>query len=179
MTVQKIAVDRDGLHFYAGLSSDAKPTASTVPVGSKFWESDTDDTYECSGSSWVKTQVDLRKLAGERNESSQTGADYLSVSAEYDVISMAYNDSAAARTVYNGPCMVAGFEVTTAMSAHASSLQDNAVSKYPIPASRGAGFYTFPAPIKFYTDCIWAPGSLSAGAIIVWFKPLDTRVDAP
>ncbi|MGE0289529.1 MAG: hypothetical protein AB7I42_26070 [Bradyrhizobium sp.] len=179
MAFSKISVSRDGLHYYVGLSTDVKPVATTVPPGSKFWESDTDDVYKCSGTAWVKTQEDFRRLAGERNEDSETGADYSAVAGEWDVIAMAYNGTAGARTVYAGPCLVAGFEVTTAMSAHASNLQDNSVDKYPIPASRAVGFYAFPGPIKFYTDCVWAPGSLSAGALLVWFKPLDARVDAP
>lgn len=179
MAFSKISVSREGLHYYVGLSSDVKPTATTVPAGSKFWESDTDDVYKCSGSAWVKTQEDFRRLAGERNEDSETGADYSSIAGEWDVKAMAYNGSASERTVYDGPCIVAGYEITTAMSAHLSNLQDNAVNKISIAASRAVGIYTFPGPVKFYTDCVWAPGSLTAGAIVVWYKPLDARVAVP
>ena len=38
---------------YIGLSTDSKPTG--VPVGSTFWESDTDDTYRYSAAGWTAT----------------------------------------------------------------------------------------------------------------------------
>lgn len=175
MAIKTIKRDA-GFHFYAGLSSDTKPTYTTVPVGSYFWEHDTDDTYRVATTGWVKIQTDLKKLAGERAEDSIVGADHLAVAGEWAIVSMAYNGNLAARTVYSGPCLVAGIEVTTAMSAHTSQLEDNGTSRYPIPASRAAGIYTFPGPIIFETDCVWDPGSLSAGAILVWYRPLDSTV---
>lgn len=77
MSVQKILVDREGRHFYAGLSSDTKPTVTTVPVGSMFWESDTDAVYRAAGSAWALTnhQVSLgTNVAGERNPDSATNS---------------------------------------------------------------------------------------------------------
>lgn len=114
--------------------------------------------------------------AGERNILSEVGADHLAVAGEWAIKSMAFGDSLALRTVYSGPCLVAGIEVITAMSAHASQLEDNGTSRYPIPASRAAGIYSFPGPIIFETDCVWDPGSLAAGAILVWYRPLDANV---
>lgn len=115
-------------------------------------------------------------VAGERNVGSLIGADHLAVAGEWATKAIAYNGTLDARTVYNGPCLVAGIEVTTAMSAHASALEDNGASRYPIPASRAVGIYAFPGPIIFATDCVWDPGSLSAGAILIWYRPLDTGV---
>lgn len=115
-------------------------------------------------------------LAGERNTGNTTGADHLAVTGEWKAKAMAYNGTLAERTVYSGPCLVAGIEVTTAMSAHASALESNGVSVYPIPASRAAAIYPFPGQTIFDVDCVWDPGSLSAGAIIVWYRPLAATV---
>lgn len=117
-----------------------------------------------------------RAIAGERGIGSLTGADYLSVSGEYRMKSIAYNGDLAARTILSGPCLIAGIEVTTAMSAHASNLKSSSTNVYPIPASRAAGLYPFPAPLLFDANCVWDPGSLSAGAINVWYRPADSGV---
>lgn len=114
--------------------------------------------------------------AGERNPGATTGADHLAVAGEWMTKLVNYNDVLGTRTIYAGPCLIAGFEVTTAMSAHASNLEDNAVSRYPIPASRPVGIYTFPGPITFRTSAIWNPGSLAAGQILFWYRPLDSVV---
>lgn len=114
-------------------------------------------------------------MAGERTADSPTGTDYTTTAGEWAVKSIAYNGDLTARTIYNGPCLIAGIEVTTAMSAHASNLQSGGVTVYPIPASRTAGMYPFPGPAIFETDCVWAPGSLSAGAINVWYRPLGAE----
>lgn len=122
----------------------------------------------------------ITALAGERIMDSDTGTDYLSTSGEWATKSIAYNGDLTARTIFNGPCLVAGIEVTTAMSAHASQLESGGTTVYPIPASRAAGIYAFPGPAIFETDCVWDPGSLSAGAILVWYRPLDpTNTWAP
>lgn len=120
---------------------------------------------------------DAFRDAGERSEESTTGVDYLSVAGEWLTKTMAYNDTLANRTIYDGPCLVAGIEVTTAMSAHASTLDDNGTTRYPIPASRAAGMYPFPGPIQFRDSAVWIPGSLTAGAIVVWYRPMDPAVN--
>jgi len=68
MAVTKVVVARDGIPFYFGLSSDTKPTASTVPPNSKFYETDTDDVYVNTGSSWSLTQVSTRNEDVIRND---------------------------------------------------------------------------------------------------------------
>lgn len=81
MSVQKIAVNDDGIEFYIALSTDTKPTASSVPAGSKLWVSDEDETYINTGSSWVKSQKSIKRLAGERQEDSATASYLLAIPA--------------------------------------------------------------------------------------------------
>jgi hypothetical protein len=125
------------------------------------------------GSQWT---IEQGVIAGERQQQSTTGADHLAVASEWATKLMAWNGSLAARTIYDGPCLVAGFEVFAAMSAHASDFEDNGVSRYPIPASRGVGTYTFPGPIIFEFNAIWDPGSLTGGQILVFYRPLAPNV---
>lgn len=54
MAVEKVKVSRDALPLYVGLSTDTKPTASAVPPGSKFYESDTGLTYFASAAGWTE-----------------------------------------------------------------------------------------------------------------------------
>jgi len=39
---------------FIGLSTDTKPVVSSVPIGSIFWESDTNIEYINNGTSWIK-----------------------------------------------------------------------------------------------------------------------------
>jgi hypothetical protein len=128
------------------------------------------------GDEYGRPLVNPARGAGERQPSSMTGADHAAVAEEWAIKAIAYNGDLAARTVYDGPCLIRGIEVTTAMSAHASNLTDGASNRYPIPASRAVGIYAFPGAVIFATNCVWAPGSLSAGAILVWYRPLDPSV---
>ncbi len=85
--VEKILIDKNGQHYYAGLSSDTKPLATSVPVGSTFWETDTDAVYKAISSGWTLSnfQVALgNALAGERNTDSLTNS-YLVVKAECNI----------------------------------------------------------------------------------------------
>lgn len=113
--------------------------------------------------------------AGERNEDSTTGTDYKSVAGEWAIKTVAYNGDLTARTIFAGPCLIAGIQVTTAMSAHASQIESGGASVYPIAASTAAGMYPFPGPAIFEVDCVWDPGSLSAGVINFWYRPLDAN----
>lgn len=132
------------------------------------------DTFEevFSTGNALHTYEAFRK-SGERNPSSTTGTDYQAVAGEWAVKAVAYNGDLTARTICSAPCIVAGIEVTTAMSNNASQLESGGTTVYPIAASRAAGIYSFPGPAMFLADCVWDPGSLSAGAILVWFRYLD------
>lgn len=51
------------IHHFMGLSTDIKPT--DVPIGSDFWESDTNITYRChDGTNWVISHVGSLVLPG-------------------------------------------------------------------------------------------------------------------
>ena len=52
MTVQKISVQPSGVHEYAGLSGDTKPSASAIPIGSRFTEIDTGRVYIGANDAW-------------------------------------------------------------------------------------------------------------------------------
>lgn len=51
MTVATIAKTASR-HYFTGLSSDTKPSATTVPPGSEFWAYDTSTLYRNSGVAW-------------------------------------------------------------------------------------------------------------------------------
>ena len=52
MTAVKSFVDRDGLPHYVGLSTDTKPTASTLPNGATFFELDLRRLFVVGESAW-------------------------------------------------------------------------------------------------------------------------------
>lgn len=170
---------------YSGTSSAVKPT-NNQKAGAIFRETDTFRQYRYTGDPDQGTSADWVHLpeevtlgtaqAGERAEDSTTGTDYTTTAGEWAVKAVAYNGDLAARTIYNGPCLIAGIQVTTAMSANASQIESGGTSVYPIAASTAAGMYPFPGPAIFETDCVWDPGSLSAGAINVWYRPLGAGV---
>lgn len=57
MAVQTIKISRAGLHYYIGLSTDTKPVVTTVPVGSWFWESDSELLFRAAASAWTLYRV--------------------------------------------------------------------------------------------------------------------------
>src|SRR3990167_2111036 len=42
---------------YVGTSTDTKPTGAAVPVGARYWETDTDKIYEWDNDSWVLMSI--------------------------------------------------------------------------------------------------------------------------
>ncbi len=66
MSVEKIKVSRSGLHVYVGLSTDQKPSVSTIPSGSKFLETDTSRVYIASESGWSHKIEDVEIAADYR-----------------------------------------------------------------------------------------------------------------
>lgn len=59
MAVERMKVDREGTQYFVGLSTDTKPTASAVPPGSKYWESDTSRVYVASAAGWSQELIDV------------------------------------------------------------------------------------------------------------------------
>lgn len=75
-------------------------------------------------------------------------------------------------TVYNGPAILFGVYVNTALSAHALPVTDAAVTVVTIPASAAAGaMYTFPG-IRFETSLIVNPNDAATGSVTVAYRPL-------
>ncbi len=174
-----IRIDSDPIMYY-GLSSDTKPLNNKFAT--RFCEINTGKCWAWSKSGtgvladwleWYPPGSDAGRRAGERNITSTTGHDYTAVMGEFRVKNVAYNGTLSARTICSGPCIIAGYEVTTALSAHASDINNNGASYYPIAASKAVGIYMFPGPVIFDTNAIWNPGSLAAGQIIFYYHPVD------
>lgn len=87
---------------------------------------------------------------------------------KYAVVDVADNST----TVYNGPAILFGVYVNTALSAHALPITDAATTVVTIPASAAAGaMYTFPG-IRFETTLIVDPNDAASGSITVAYRPL-------
>lgn len=116
------------------------------------------------------------KIAGERTPTSTNGADYLAVSNEGDVASVVYSDGDT--TIWPGPALLYGYRVTTNMSAHAWTIDDDTTAKLTIPASTTAGApVTLPCPVAFNTSLVANVGaSASAGVIEFFFRPMGEEV---
>lgn len=122
---------------------------------------------------WVKS-----KQAGERDENATNGSDFMEVSAACMVQSVAFG---AGDTVLNaGPTIVYGYRVTTALSAHAWTIDDaGAVARVTIPLSSPAGIQTLPGPAIFKTSCTVNVGtSASAGVIEFYFRKVPASTVA-
>jgi hypothetical protein len=75
-------------------------------------------------------------------------------------------------TVYNGPALLFGIYVNTALSAHALPVTDAAVTVVTVPASATAGsMYPFPG-IRFETTLIVNPNDAATGNITVAYRPI-------
>ena len=86
----------------------------------------------------------------------------------YSVVDVSTNST----TVYNGPAILFGIYVNTALSAHALPITDAAVTVVTIPASAAAGaIYTFPG-IRFETTLIVDPNDAATGSITVAYRPI-------
>lgn len=117
--------------------------------------------------------VNLLKLAGERQPDSLNGADHLAIAPEGAVKKVVYTDGDT--TIWPGPALLFGFRITTALSAHAWSFDDNATARVDIPASAAAGIYSLPCATIFETSLVCNVGtSASAGVVEVYFRPLDS-----
>lgn len=115
------------------------------------------------------------KQAGERAEDSTVGADHMAVATEGMVRTVAFGDGDT--TLWNAPALLFGFRVTTALSAHAWTIDDNATARINLPASLAAGTYTLPCAVIFETSLVCnVGGSASAGVVEFFFRPLPSTV---
>lgn len=86
----------------------------------------------------------------------------------YSVVNVGDNST----TVYNGPAILAGIYVNTALSAHALPVKDSTTTVVTLPASAGAGaMYTFPG-IRFETSLVVDPDDSATGSVTVVYRPL-------
>lgn len=86
----------------------------------------------------------------------------------YSVVNVATDST----TVYNGPAMLMGVYVNTALSAHDLPITDASTTVVTIPASAAAGaMYNFPG-IRFETSLIVNPNDAATGSITVAYKIL-------
>lgn len=53
MAFEKVVIKQGALPVYFGLSTDTKPSATSVPKGTRLWEADTDLTYVASPEGWT------------------------------------------------------------------------------------------------------------------------------
>lgn len=174
MTVQAVYKERSK-HFYIGTSADTKPTASTIPPGSMFWENDTDRFYRSSDAGWVETQGSFKRIAGENNEDSTNGTDYLTAIPHChtsDAIDLSNN---ASTTVWDGPCIVTGIWVEVTIGTAAATLDNGSTAKLTVPIALPIGEHPIPGLI-FDTSLVVNPADTSTGTIRVFFHPLDPRV---
>lgn len=139
MAVVKILVDEGGLHFYAGVAADTKPVYSTVPIGSSFWEVDTDLIYWAGATSWAAhypVYALSSTLAMERNRGLANA--YGAFVPEVNYTAFNPHTAAAVGTLTAGaagatesvitasPCIVYGIEWASDTSAGSVLLYDKA-----------------------------------------------------
>lgn len=86
----------------------------------------------------------------------------------YAVVSV--NDNTT--TVYNGPALLFGVYVNTALSAEAVPITDASTTVVSIPASSAAGTSISYPGIRFETSLIVNPNDASTGSITVAYRPI-------
>lgn len=86
----------------------------------------------------------------------------------YAVVNVADNST----TVYNGPALLFGVYVNTALSAHALPIVDGSTTVVSIAASAAVGTnITFPG-IRFETSLIVDPNDAATGSVTVAYRPI-------
>lgn len=164
----------EGHYTYFGLAADTKPVSAQA--GDRFIETDRQGReYVYTGSAWVRTPKSVISDgagAGERNESSSTGTDYTSVSPECKP-SGEIDISAGSGTIYNGPAIVQWVQVSTTPGTAASTIDDNATAKIPLPVSFPVGVYPLSGTV-FCTSLKYTRGASATGKMNVCYRPLDS-----
>lgn len=130
-------------------------------------------------------KVTPEKLAGERNEGSTTGADHVVGTGEWAQLVVDHADGDV--DVYTGPCVLGGYYVTEALSAHAWSIEDldQTTGLFPVEASLAAHSNRgFPAggPCGVFMPNgirVKPHGSATAGKLMVFFRPEPATVTWP
>ena len=169
--------------MFVGLAADTKPVSGVHP-GARFMETDTNNLYIWNGpdnggtsSNWIEHYEAVTQgtaTAGERNEDSTTGTDYLSTSPECKS-SGEIDLASGSGTIYAGPALICGFMVSVTPGTAASSIDDNATAKIPLPVSFPVNVYQGFGTI-IATSLKYTRGASGTGKFVVWYRPLDTAV---
>ena len=158
-------------HMPATITSPhaASTTIALQRVVNDVVTNNTDPQRGTNGAAWVYPAY---RMAGERNEDSTTGTDYMSTSAECKP-SGEIDISAGSGTIYNGPAVVQWVQVSTTPGTAASSIDDNATAKIPLPVSFPVGVYSVSGAV-FCTSLKYTRGASATGKINVCYRPLDS-----
>ena len=110
--------------------------------------------------------------AGERNEDSTTGTDYVSTSPECGMSAEINLATDASTTVYNGPAILCGYTLSVTVGTEAATIDDNTTAKITLPISWPVNYYG-PMGKIFETSLVVNPGTNSTGTLQLDYRPLD------
>ncbi len=133
--------------------------------------SNTDMQKGTAGAAWT---YEAYREAGERNEDSPDGDDFMSVSRECDP-QASINLATDASTTYPGPIILCGYSLTVTVGTEAATIDDDTTAKVDLPVSWAIGNYPN-MDLLFRTSLVVNPGTNSTGTIRVWTRPGDSRV---
>ncbi len=114
-----------------------------------------------------------RAISGERNPSSSTGTDYLSVSPECKMSATIDLATDASTTVYPGPALLCNVWLSTTVGTEAATIDDNTTAKITLPLALPIGSHQFNGA-RFDTSLVLNPGTTSTGTIMLEYRPLDS-----
>lgn len=86
----------------------------------------------------------------------------------YAVVDVADNST----TVYNGPAILHGVYVNTALSAHVLPIKDGSTTVVSLAASAAAGTSILYPGIRFETSLIVDPNDAATGSVTVAYRPI-------
>ena len=75
MTTATKYIDRNGISHFIGASTDSKPTVTTLPPGSTYWEYDTQIAYIATASGWQEKSAPVRVTGDYRGAYPETELD--------------------------------------------------------------------------------------------------------
>ena len=154
------------------ISQTGFAAATTIALQRVVNDVATNDTVMQKGVDGAAYVYQAYRGAGERNEDSTTGTDYMSTSGECKATT--FDTSTNSSTEYNGPALLEWIYVNTVLSAHTVVIKDNTTAKITLPASMAAGSY-LPVPgMRFDTNFTVDPDDSSTGNITYCIRPLDS-----
>ena len=105
--------------------------------------------------------------------SGQSVAATLGVHAESYYVASGALTTDGPTTLYAGPCILFGLQVTAALSAHITVIKDGTTSVLVVPASAANGtVYSFPG-IRFETSLVVDPDdATTTGSLTLFYRPL-------